>query len=574
VNLVINKKFPNMHSETKNCQNCKKDFVIEPEDFDFYKKIDVPPPTFCPMCRFERRLLWRNEHNLYRAVDAISGKEIFSEFNKSVSAKIYEVEYWKSDAWDPMQYGRPYDFKRPFFEQFKELLYSVPWPSRSVQDLINSDYCAQAGHLKNCYLVFNSDTSENVSYAIRVFGCKDSFDILDGSHGELLYETTLFKDLYKVFFSYNCAESQNIWCSQDLVGCSSCVGCVGLRKKSYHIFNQPYTKEDYEQKIAELKLDTYRGVQRVVDRMRELALRRPVRFMNGALNERSTGDNLVHTKNAQECWGGNDMEDCKYCQMTYRGVKDSYDYCTWGDGSNRIYDSQTCGYQVTDLKFCFDCWPSCQRLEYAFFCRSSSDLFGCVSLKKKQYCILNKQYSKEEYEVLTAKIKKQMDELPYIDARGNRYAYGEFLPVDLCPYAYNESQLQSIFPVTKEVALSRGYRWAEVDIKEFTTTMSALDIPDRITDVQDVIVKELIACVSCKRAYRILVGELAFLKQQGIPAPRECLSCRSARRSSLINPPVFYNRQCAKCSAAIRTTYAPDRSEIVYCETCYQQEVV
>ncbi len=35
-----------MESQTKNCQNCKKDFIIEPEDFNFYEKIKVPAPTF------------------------------------------------------------------------------------------------------------------------------------------------------------------------------------------------------------------------------------------------------------------------------------------------------------------------------------------------------------------------------------------------------------------------------------------------------------------------------------------------------------------------------------------------
>jgi len=36
-----------MDTETKQCQNCKKDFTIEPDDFAFYEKIKVPTPTFC-----------------------------------------------------------------------------------------------------------------------------------------------------------------------------------------------------------------------------------------------------------------------------------------------------------------------------------------------------------------------------------------------------------------------------------------------------------------------------------------------------------------------------------------------
>ena len=54
------------NSETRVCKNCKKEFVIEPDDFDFYKKIDVPPPTWCPECRMIRRMVWRNGRNLYK----------------------------------------------------------------------------------------------------------------------------------------------------------------------------------------------------------------------------------------------------------------------------------------------------------------------------------------------------------------------------------------------------------------------------------------------------------------------------------------------------------------------------
>ncbi|RJQ28345.1 hypothetical protein C4571_03785, partial [Candidatus Parcubacteria bacterium] len=85
-----------MESETRVCQNCESQFMIEPEDFDFYKKIDVPPPTWCPDCRMKRRLTWRNEHDLYRRKDDAGGKEIFSGFPPDAPIKIYEKEYWIS----------------------------------------------------------------------------------------------------------------------------------------------------------------------------------------------------------------------------------------------------------------------------------------------------------------------------------------------------------------------------------------------------------------------------------------------------------------------------------------------
>ncbi len=49
-----------MYQEVKICQNCQKEFVIEPEDFDFYQKIKVPAPTWCPKCRLILKLWHRN----------------------------------------------------------------------------------------------------------------------------------------------------------------------------------------------------------------------------------------------------------------------------------------------------------------------------------------------------------------------------------------------------------------------------------------------------------------------------------------------------------------------------------
>ena len=69
-----------MESETKQCQNCKQDFTIEPDDFGFYEKMKVSIPTWCPDCRMVRRLVWRNERNLFRRKDALTGKDSFSGF--------------------------------------------------------------------------------------------------------------------------------------------------------------------------------------------------------------------------------------------------------------------------------------------------------------------------------------------------------------------------------------------------------------------------------------------------------------------------------------------------------------
>ena len=108
-----------MSTETRICQNCKRSFVIEPEDFLFYEKIKVPPPTRCPECRMIRRMLFRNEMNLYKRKSDFSGKVIFSGIAPGKNVKVYDHDEWFSDKWDPMDYGRRYDFSRPFSSNSK-----------------------------------------------------------------------------------------------------------------------------------------------------------------------------------------------------------------------------------------------------------------------------------------------------------------------------------------------------------------------------------------------------------------------------------------------------------------------
>jgi DNA-directed RNA polymerase subunit RPC12/RpoP len=71
-----------MPPETKICQNCKNDFIIEPDDFLFYEKIKVPPPTFCPECRMVRRMIWRNCRSLFKRECGSCGKSIISMYHK------------------------------------------------------------------------------------------------------------------------------------------------------------------------------------------------------------------------------------------------------------------------------------------------------------------------------------------------------------------------------------------------------------------------------------------------------------------------------------------------------------
>jgi hypothetical protein len=597
-----------MTQETKQCQNCKQNFVIEPEDFDFYKKIDVPPPTWCPECRLIRRLMWRNEKMFFKRKDAASGKEIFAMFHPDVPIKIYEHAYWWSDAWDAGDYARDYDFSRPFLEQFKDLLMDAPWFSRSAVDMVNSEYAMTSGHLKNCYMVFDSDHAEDCLYSVGLVNSRDSVDNLLLLSSELCYGNFAGANNNRVFYSFDCGQSHDLWFCEECDACSNCVGCRNLRHRQYFIFNRQHTKEEYQKELEKLRLNTRSGRETFAARFRDFSLKFPIKAMLESHNTDSNGDFVTYSKNVKKSYLVRGGEDLRYCQSLYTppGAKDCYDYTIWGSNAERVYECCQVGGGVSDVAFSMGLYPDCSNVRYSVMCPFSSDVFGCFGLKRRQYRILNKQYTKEEYEEMLPKIRKHMDEMPYVDGKGRSYGYGEFFPPDLCPFAYNETIAQEFFPLTKREVEDRGFVWREPAEKPHQPTVSWKDLPETIGEVKDDMTKEVILCRSwdedkeeaikhnCTKAFRITPEELAFYRRLDIPLPDRCFYSRHSERAKHRNPIRFWDRKCmctgkqssngvyqntvghehgeGPCGTPIETSFAPERPEIVYCDKCFWKE--
>ena len=603
-----------LQSETRVCQNCKNSFTIDASDFDFYEKIKVPPPTWCPECRRIRRMMWRNERTLYKREDAKTGKLIFSQFSPRAPVRIYDVDFWRSDEWDPSEYRKNYDFSCPFFEQFYNLLSSVPLISRFiVGNFINSDYCMNASYLKNCYLVFATTAAENTLYSVTATYCKDSMELYSCKECELCYNSIFCTKCSRSHFSFNCESCLDVWFSRDCIGCSYCFGCSNLRNKSYYIFNNPYSKEEYFKKIEEFDLGSSNAINELNRRSNQIWNLSPVKFLNGLHNVSVSGNYIFNSKNvfdSYRVWGG---EDCKHCQdLVTPTSRDCQDFNSYGLNAELVYECCVVGTNVSGLKFCWLCDTNCTEIQYSILCNNSSNLFGCIGLRSKQYCILNKQYTKEEYERLVPKIIEHMNKMPYIDKKGRVYKYVEFFPPELSPFAYNETIAQEYFPLTKEEALKQGYSWKEPEERNVKPDIKTDELPDHIKDVKDSIIGKVIQCAhskikedgtleqgcneQCTTAFKIIEPELQFYRRMNLPLPRLCPNCRHYQRLKQRNPLKLWHRKCMcggrtsengvykntikhfhgnqPCPNEFETSYSPDRPEIVYCEKCYLAEVV
>ncbi len=567
-----------MQSETKNCQSCKNNFVIEPDDFGFYEKIQVPPPTFCPLCRFIRRLASSNERVLYKRTCDFSKNEIFSMYPQNVIFPVYNTDDWYSDKWDPYVYGMAYDFSRSFFEQFKELLSNVPKMALVRQGLsVNSPYVHRVTDPKNSFMVFRSTTPTDSFYSYTVEKIKDSSDIGWSNNMELCYECINCENSYNIRFSQesvNCRDSSFLYACRN---CSNCALCVNLVNKEFCIWNEQYTKEEYFEKLKSLGINTASGISKMEREFPEFRKKFPQKAINSIKSDDVSGNWFSNSKNVHQSFDCINVRDGKYLFSVF-DAQDCMDYWEWGNKSELVYESENCGINTSRIYFCTQCWTGAHDLWYCDSCPGSGNCFGCIGIKKGEYSILNKKYSKEEYEALVPKIIKHMKDMPYIDKRGIEYRFGEHFPDELSLFAYNETAAYDFYPISKEEALSRGYQWKDKEKKNYTTTIKSSELPETIGKVDDSIINQVIECEDMDSpysvgAYRITPNELAFYRRMDIPLPRVCFDVRHMRRLAKRPPLKLEMRNCTKCNMEVETVYNESYAPIIYCETCYKQEV-
>ncbi|MBI5411729.1 hypothetical protein HZA43_00970 [Candidatus Peregrinibacteria bacterium] len=341
----------------------------------------------------QRRMAFRNERHLYKRKCDFSGQDIVAIYPPTSPYKIYDRKIWWSDQWDPMSYGRDFDFNRPFFDQFHELLLEVPQINLQNRNNENSDYGNDTNDLKNCYLCFNSGPDEDTYYVNTGGYFKNCMDIFWCLNIELCYECSKIQGGYRCFWCFNGQNLSDCYFCDNCQACKNCFGCVGLRQREYCVYNQQLSKEEYKHFIESFQF-TYSEVQKAQQKLKELNLRLPHKNLKIHQSEDCTGDHIQNSKNCIECFDIINSENCKYIWDGM--VNNSYDCFNTGINTNFVYECVGV-YQSTNIYFCVKCSLGSSNLMYCDFCFQGENLFGCVGLRHKKYCILNRQYSKEDY---------------------------------------------------------------------------------------------------------------------------------------------------------------------------------
>ncbi|MCX6734192.1 MAG: hypothetical protein NTX63_05300 [Candidatus Peregrinibacteria bacterium] len=540
------------------CLICSSEFLIDDTDRAYYQKINVPLPKCCPKCRQRRRLIFRNEHALYRRNCDLCKTSMITIYKPESPFTVYCQSCWWSDKWDPATYEKEYDFSRSFFEQFRELSRNVPRSALYNVNCVNSEYCQQVVDDKDCYLCFVSKGCDSCMYMGNALNDRDSLDSSYLTYSELSYECVDSDHLYNCSFCEHCSNSNDLMFCYDLSGCHNCFGCVGLRNKEYYIFNKPYSKEEYSEKIKSFELHKQSKLQEIKMQFETFVLKHPHRNLWQVAVENSTGNSIQHVMNSRECYDAHSLQDCAYSAWIFES-KDSYD-CYGMGGSELVYETigdeevQNCQFNTFVTRS--------SNVTYSDSCFSSHDLFGCAGMKHAQYVIFNKKYTPEEYKILTAKIRASMEKSG---------EFGEFFPKELSPFDYNETIAEVFMSLEKDRALAQGFTWHEEPASEYRP--ATYQIPDSILDAPDSIVREILACSVTGKNYKIIPQELEFYHKHGLPVPRKCPDQRHRERMQKRLRYFMYERPCMKCNTIMKTIFAPERPEIVYCEKCYLETV-
>jgi hypothetical protein len=565
------------------CQASGQKFIIDERDQKFYNWIRVPFPTLSPLERWRRRVAFRNDKNFFKSTCGLCNKQVISIYSGQRNFPIYCYNCFWSDNWDPLAYGVDFDFTRLFFDQYYELQSKVPRLALFNSKSINSEYTVHSMENKNCYMGGSIGYSEDVLYSNFAISCKNCVDCYDCTRCEQCYWCVGSVDCYNSSYLDSCEDvKDSIYCF-DCRSSSNLIACIGLRHREYVVLNQNVSKEQFtEIEIAIAQNPEYR--KKMESHFEELKAKYPKRAAYNINVENSSGNYLNNCKNTLNSFNCEDTEDCRYIQNTHKS-KNTYDTSN-NMPSELVYE----GMGIVDLNFSMFCFLSyySNNIIYGDNIQNSQYCFGSISLKKQQHVILNKKYSKEDYDELVQKIIEHMKKTPYdnnkthsdisnssFENHHSKFSpeWGQFFPIKYSPIPYNESVAQEIFPLSKEQTLSRGYTWNDATPTRDPEVIASIQVPigKPISQIASSVTKEAHTCISCQKPFGITPQELKFYQQHGITIPVMCPVCRHMKRKASRNPKQLFNRQCNNCQTNIQTT-VPEPEE-VNCEQCYLKAI-
>jgi len=328
------------------------------------------------------------------------------------------------------------------------------------------------------------------------------------------------------------------------------------------VFNQQLTKNEYEDFLAKAELSKFSSVENWRIKFEEFLKTQASPPDHNTGCENVVGDYLTNCKNCTDCFCLTDSIDCNSC-FRFWGLKSSVLTATGGTELG-LENITGIGQYIVSANYTIH---ECSYLAYCKDLLFSKNCLGCVGLKHKQYAILNKEYSSEEYSRLAKKVLELMSE---------RGELGEFFPISFSPFPYNDSLASDIFPLSKQQCLQQGLNWRD-DGLAATPNLESPEIPDALQDFNNL--NASCHCLRKMRPYKIIPQELEFYRKLNIPIPR--LAPLTRMDDLLRFQPVYRleDKKCARisfdgrsCDQSFKSAFVPGLiNQKTVCRGCYEE---
>jgi len=547
------------------CAITGEKWTQDEKELDVYRRFNVPPLKICINALWKWMgyydagfQFWWNKH-------AETGKPVLSFHHPASGIRVLPDPEWH--AKDFSSITQEVDPSQPFFDQLRVFELKVPFmatfnrvePENSITLFSFGDrnsYFTFACQSERCFFSAGAFQVENSSLLWLTSQTTDSHWVLKSQR--------LFRCRY-IRESLDCIDGAFLF---DCRNCQNCFGASNKRNRQYVFMNEQLTKEEYEKRLAEIDLGKRSEVEKYSQMFDEMLAREGVWPENFNVNtQESSGEYLTNAVRCFECFD------------SYDAPTDQY-RCAWNYGANQNNAHMWGSLDSSDCYMTVAC-PNSNKTNFSYrsfrldnceFCMMSSDLrdcFGCIGLKKKQFCIFNKQYSEVDYWRLVDELKCAMLE---------RGEYGSYLPTSMSSTYVPESGAVIYAGASPEELARFGGNLFDAETDGATgadrvdpsKARRREDIPDSIDEITDDWIGVPIYDEVSKRTFTFLRPEVEHYRALRIAPPNTHFIRRLCEVSHAGQVTTFTRAACAKCQQAVtvaKNIRYPHRR--IYCKSCY-----
>ena len=538
-------------------------WTMSDKDIEMFRRFNVPPLTVHPETYLKQMLALHTGFSWWWNKDVATGKPIITNVHPHTEFKVMN-----DDAWYQEDFTKDHleiDLQKPFFEQLYALATTVPISAQKNFEKPHNSIARHSFGDEDSYFVEGS-ISKRMLFGAGSFHVEDSAEIAYSQNIMQSYNVSHSSNLNTCIVARECRDCISSSFIFDCRDCEFCFMSSNKRHRKFLFYDEQLTETEWKERMSRIDLsdfDTFHTFESDFFKLMDKEAIWPENFNEQC--ENVNGEYLNKCVNAERAWFSDGAKNIRWAIWDNFTTDDAAMGCD--PGSTHCYGNPA-SVNSSNCRFCYFATRS-QDCEYCFEVYDCEQCFGCVGLRRKKFCILNKQYTEEEY-------YEKLDELK--SAMLDRGEYGEIFPQRFALTPFQHSAFQSVFEGTPEIK-------EQIGVSDFDASLNGAygdwqgremheinEMPKKIDEVGDEWIGKPVIDHSINRPFAINGSELAFYRKMRLPLRRGHFVPRIEEMLFSLSMFEQIRVPCGKCGievTASKNVAYPERK--IYCRACYLQ---